>query len=333
MSNFICRVCKNPDNNVVYNVREMMFGTREVFEYAECAKCKCLQLINIPDDMSEHYLEKYYSFKELSVSKSKNFIKFIEEYLLSKRDLYVITQKNLIGHIINYFLPLKETYTYKNVYRLIAKIGIKKSSSILDVGCGNGELLYHLTGLGFKNSLGIDLYASKDIRYQNGLTILKKSIFDVDGKYDFIMLNHSFEHMENPLMVLNSLNRLLKPSGTCMIRIPTVSSYVWEHYRENWNQIDAPRHFFLHSTRSMELLSARAGFFIENVTYDSNSFQFWGSEQYIRDIPLISDNSVYINPERSVFTEEVWDSFNSRSKELNQQNMGDQAAFFLKKKT
>jgi len=39
------------------------------------------------------------------------------------------------------------------------------------------------------------------------------------------------------------------PGGWCVIRIPTVSSFAWEHYREQWVQLDAPRHFFLHKVR------------------------------------------------------------------------------------
>ena len=36
-------------------VREMMFGTREVFTYGECANCGSLTLLDPPEDLSRFY--------------------------------------------------------------------------------------------------------------------------------------------------------------------------------------------------------------------------------------------------------------------------------------
>lgn len=321
---FACRICGNSKKNKIYKVREMMYGTREVFDYAECAECKCLQLINIPVDMSKYYPSDYYSFKKNPEATSPK-VRNLTSYLLRKRNLYHITKRSLVGWLVCTLSPSN------NPYSLIAKTRIKKSASILDIGCGNGELLYDLRNIGCRHTLGADPYIKDDITYRNGLKIMKKSIFEIEGKYDLIMLHHSFEHMNEPLKVLHAVHRLLKPKGNCLIRIPTVSSYAWKHYRENWCQIDAPRHFFLHSIKSMEILSSKAGFCVENVIYDSMSFQFWSSEQYIRDIPFLAEKSAYIDPEKSIFTMDELRAFTAKANELNKQNLGDMAAFFLKK--
>jgi SAM-dependent methyltransferase len=44
---------------------------------------------------------------------------------------------------------------------------------------------------------------------------------------------------------------LLACKGIIVVRIPAVSSYAWERYGVAWMQLDAPRHFFLHSPKSM----------------------------------------------------------------------------------
>lgn len=330
-----CRICGNANNNTLYHIREMMFGSRELFEYSECSSCGCLQLVQLPDDISKYYPDEYYSFNAVSKKKCEMSLKqYILEYLMDKRDLFLVTGKGFLGKYINYhtLLPIREDITVGSIYSFFRKIGLRKSHKILDIGCGNGELLYLLADIGFKKTLGIDYYIPRDIRYENGLRILKKTIFDIGGQYDLIMLNHSFEHMENPGKVLQSIAGLLKPNGTCMIRIPTVSSHAWKHYRENWIQIDAPRHFFLHSLKSMEILCAQAGFLIEDVVYDAMSFHLWGSEQYKRGIPFLSERSWKINPERSIFSMREMEVFESRTRELNEKKMGDQAAFFIKKR-
>ena len=61
-----CRVCNTEIFlNVVISVPEKMFGTNENFDYCICPKCKCLQIINIPDNIDKYYPSNYYSFTQL----------------------------------------------------------------------------------------------------------------------------------------------------------------------------------------------------------------------------------------------------------------------------
>jgi hypothetical protein len=135
----------------------------------------------------------------------------------------------------------------------------------------------------------------------------------------------------DPLETLQSASRLLSKAGVCLIRIPTVSSYAWKHYGADWVQLDAPRHFFLHSTESLEILSERAGLKVVDVVYDSEGFQFWGSEQYRRNIPLLSPQSYMTNPSRSIFSDSQIREFEDRAQQLNLEKQGDQAAFYLRR--
>ena len=73
-----CRICGNAEDNRTFEVREMMFGTRETFTYFQCAKCGCLQMVEIPSDMSRYYPPEYYSFnlspERLFTNRVKNLI-------------------------------------------------------------------------------------------------------------------------------------------------------------------------------------------------------------------------------------------------------------------
>jgi hypothetical protein len=99
----------------------------------------------------------------------------------------------------------------------------------------------------------------------------------------------------------------------------------------NWSQLDAPRHLFLHSVASIKKLAEQTGFQVEKIQYDSNAFQFWGSEQYEQDIALRSEKSWSENPVNSPFSAEQIKQFEHRARELNAVNKGDQAAFYLRK--
>lgn len=184
---------------------------------------------------------------------------------------------------------------------------------------------------GFKHVAGCDPFIPEDIRYRNGLVIRKNEIAGMKGKWDIIMYHHSFEHIPYPLGNLQEVHKLLEKDGICIIRIPTVSSYAWKKYRENWFQADAPRHFFLHSIRSMEILAAKAGFRVADVRYDATYKQFAESEKYVRNIPLTTPKKRglfrYIRRKiRKI-------SWILQTRRLNRKRMGDQAVFYLVKTT
>lgn len=320
-STLSCKICRNSANNSIYQVREMMFGMRDAYTYLECSHCGCVQLVDAPTDLDKYYPSNYYS---MSVSPELLFNNPIKKWLGGLRTLYGTTNRGVIGRILYNRKPDAHA-------RYLLRAGVTKVSRILDVGCGTGITLYMLHNAGFSHVMGIDPFIKNTITYKNGLTIHKQVIHATHGTWDVIMFHHSFEHIPDPLEALDSVARLLAPGGTCLVRIPTSSSYAWEHYRTNWVQLDAPRHYFLHSVASMEYLASQAGLIVDEVIYDSTAFQFWGSEQYARDIPLESPQSYKNSPLHSFFTPEQIAMYNQRATELNQQRLGDQAAFYLRK--
>jgi len=163
------------------------------------------------------------------------------------------------------------------------------------------------------------------------LKILKKDFSDMNGLYDLVMFNHSFEHMENPLQVMKKSNELLKLNKTLLIRIPVADSYAFKHYKENWCSLDAPRHLYLHTKKSVKILAEQSGFEVKKISYDSRSWQLWGSEQYSKNISLLDEKSFYINPSKSIFTKNEIDEFEKKTIELNKNGEGDQAEFYLQK--
>jgi SAM-dependent methyltransferase len=191
--------------------------------------------------------------------------------------------------------------------------------------------LLELRGQGFRNLTGADAFIPDTIRYPNGVTIHKRQLEDLDGTFDFIMLHHSFEHMSRPLEVLERIYQLLARGGTVLLRIPLVDSLAWHTYGTDWVQLDAPRHLFLHTKASIAVLASRSGFTITAIRYDASAFQFWGSEQYARDIPLRSPRSYAERPAASIFSAAQIADFDRRARELNEAGDGDQAGFYLRR--
>ena len=123
-----------------------------------------------------------------------------------------------------------------------------------------------------------------------------------EGKWDIIMLHHVLEHIWEQHETIQSIKTHLSENGIAIIRIPTTSSFAWEHYKEKWFQIDAPRHFFIHSINSLKRLVEKYNLEIVNYYSDSDAKQFWISEQYQHNIPLYSEKSYAVNPSKSLFS-------------------------------
>ena len=316
-----CKICGNKENNRNYRVKEMMFGFRDTFDYFECSYCGCLQISQIPKNMSKYYPSKYYSFQNKLITCENPIKSFFRKH----RDISAITCKGLIGTITSIFFPASNLFTH------LRNADINLKSNILDVGCGAGILLNILSNVGFENLLGIDPYIEKDIINKKGLMIFKKNIHDLEGNFKLIIFNHSFEHISDPIKTIKKVSELLLENGLCLIRTPTTSSYAWEKYRHNWVQIDAPRHFFIYSIESIKILANQAGLTLKNIIYDSTGLQFWGSEQYVNNIPLCSSISYQNNPDKSIFSSREIAYFERKAKSLNKKNLGDQATFYLTK--
>jgi 2-polyprenyl-3-methyl-5-hydroxy-6-metoxy-1,4-benzoquinol methylase len=313
-----CKICGNSKNNKLYEVKEMMFGFRDIFDYYECSECGCLQISEFPQNISKYYPSNYYSFQKL---KSPNNLK---KFLIKKRNCFFLNKSGILGYfLINIFPP---PYLYS-----VIKECVNSNSRILDVGCGHAEFLKSLGDDGFKSLIGADPFIEEDISYPNGVEVVKKYISELDGKFDLILFNHSFEHIPDPNETMNSVYNLLSEEGICIIRIPTVSSFSWKQYNVNWVQLDAPRHLFLYSIDSIKLLASKSGLVLKKFFYDSTDFQFWGSEQYINDIPLISDNSYNVNPTKSIFSKKEIKLFKMKAEQLNSNKLGDQVTLYFAK--
>lgn len=320
-----CRICGAHFLNKIIEGREMMFGTRKRYQYFTCSNCNALQIQAPVRDMNLLYPADYYSFSSLGKGlKNKIKRKFIKNSVANEIGL---------GNIFSRRLNMGAHMAARSL-----KNRIEKNTKILDVGCGSGELIEALSSLGFTNVSGVDPYIENDVN-RNGWSIKKAFITELDNshKYDVIMLHHSFEHMANPEQVLNKIQQLLKPNGICLIRIPVADSYAFEHYQENWVQLDAPRHVFLHTNKSMKILAGKSGLNVDEITNDSINFSFIGSEQYKRGISMAAPES-YFKPfykkifSKSIFSSEELNNFSKKANQVNSEGKGDQRIYILKLK-
>ena len=137
-------------------------------------------------------------------------------------------------------LSLKKIYNYINFLRLrnfhkklfnfkikeISKL-LDSNSAVLDIGCGNGELLNKLQCItknlyGFEKSEYKDLNKSKYIKYFfYSLENMQKQL--TPKSLDMIIMHHSLEHIFDQNSILNLSYNLLKDDGYLVVIVPDLA--------------------------------------------------------------------------------------------------------------
>jgi SAM-dependent methyltransferase len=95
---------------------------------------------------------------------------------------------------------------------------ISERDCVLDFGCGGGFLLKYLS---CGRRLGVEINpAARQVAIQNGIECYP-DLSEVPSQIaDVVISNHALEHVPSPVAVLTDLNRVLKPNGTLVVKLP-----------------------------------------------------------------------------------------------------------------
>jgi ubiquinone/menaquinone biosynthesis C-methylase UbiE len=212
-----CINCNSDDLSDYFTAYDLF---EQKHDYLKCNACDLVFMHPFPSNQIQEkaYNSEYYGTDEEEKFESKFIVSFIN-YFVRKR------AKRLARHLPN-------------------------GAKIMDVGCGNGRFLEHLSAINRQFQLnGIEVHTKAALRatrrlkakaWIHTITDLKKYF----GKHAFdgVSYIHVFEHVANPVEVLDQLADVVKPHGVVQIVIPNIASKQAAKYKHNWLHLDPPRH-------------------------------------------------------------------------------------------
>ena len=311
-----CLVCGNAAGNRLLAAREKMNGTLESFDYVQCAACGHLHLAAPPADLGAYYAKGYYSFHARAIPRWR-------QWLYRTRTAGLLGGGGLLGRTLNRLKPPYYAYW-------LGQTGLRLGDRVLDVGCGAGNLLriLQLSGL---QCAGIDPFLPADAQTPECVRLRRMDLLAEQNTYHAILFNHSFEHVPNPREILGRAAQLLEPGGCVVVRIPLADSFAFFRYGPDWVQWDPPRHLNLFTQDSFRRLAEQVGLHVEKTIHDSDKMQFWGSEEYRRNVFHNSKESYGHDPRQTRFSKRQLRDYGRWAKWLNDMGAGDQATFVCRR--
>jgi len=159
---------------------------------------------------------------------------------------------------------------YRKILQLLTKFS-NKNASIIDVGCGSGNLLKLLLQNGYRHVSGSDFSCESvktskqkvgDIVFQADLTIEKCFKY----KYDVVICSDVLEHIQNDEQACKELFNLLNDKGIAIISVPVNQDY-WSAHDE------FSGHVRRYEPKQLESILINQGFSVCHSHY-------WGSGVY-----------------------------------------------------
>ena len=147
--------------------------------------------------------------------------------------------------------------------RLVSRNSNLTCGRILDIGTGTGYFADKMKREGWQvSAIEKSPQAREFAKEHFGLSVNPpETLFTLKEKsFDVITLWHVMEHLEQLERTWDTLDRILKDSGTLIVAVPNAASYDAEKYKEMWAAYDVPRHLWHFTPSTIKKLASGHGF-------------------------------------------------------------------------
>ena len=231
-----CNLCGANDTELVYVEKDRLMKLPGSFRLVRCRQCGLLYINPRPtlEEIGIYYPEQYGPYK--------------------------VTRENQQSWIAR----VDHSYGYWKRARLVDG-AYPQGGRILDVGCATGEFLDMMDRMGRWEVHGVETSpaATRYARECHGLDVCNGELAEAgypDSYFDVITIWDVLEHVHDPTGTLAEMNRILKPQGLAIIRVPNASTWDARLFGPYWVGLDAPRHLYIFSLETLAAFLQNAGF-------------------------------------------------------------------------
>lgn len=174
---------------------------------------------------------------------------------------------------------LENESTFRNIflkrYFLMIRF-IEAEGRVLDVGCSNGVFLDIFREKGWE-TWGVEPSGSGSAAKNKGHKIIKDTFEKAklqEDYFDLIILNHTLEHLDNPLQVLTKIYKLLKYDGVLFVDVPNAGGLGAKLLGKCWPYRLPLEHKWQFTKQSLTVFLEKSGFKILHFESRSGIFEY-----------------------------------------------------------
>lgn len=259
-----CLLCDSPGTLLHNNMRDYFLETPGLWSLFECRKCGLVWLNPCPisGEIEKLYANYYTHSAETQMTQLTSLRKKVEHSILASafgyKSLFSGRGTRMAGRILSFISPIKEF-----VGRSVMWLDCSQKGKLLDIGCGNGQFLAVMRGLGWEvQGIEPDKQACRVAQEHFGVQIIASTLYEAripDDSFDAVTLSHVLEHVPDPIGLLRECNRVLSPTGKLVVVTPNIESLGHKIFGRSWLHLDPPRHFYLFSPRALRACAEQAG--------------------------------------------------------------------------
>jgi len=239
--------------------------------------CKNCDSVYVNPRLKDKYIDKLYTDSYYSEMFTKSMIPFFEK------------RKKLLG---------------QNKYNQILDYSLNKGS-VLDIGCGVGELIDVFKDNGWDSDVVELNPAAIEWLEKKGHNVNKVHFedFNTEKKYDLVMAWNVIEHVLDPKKFVKKAFELLKPGGLFVSEVPHGNSLLIDYCRKTNKDplriLQGEQHIMLYSKKAYEELHVKAGF--KKIFVKTNGLDYG---------TILNINSINVDPDLILDIQSLIDSKN-----------------------
>lgn len=146
---------------------------------------------------------------------------------------------------------------------------------LLDIGSGLGWVVAEANKRGF-NAWGLDPSKSKVAlgkkRVEKHLLAGTIEEYKPTKKFDYITMNHVFEHIPDLTTFLQHVRRLLVKRGWLLIACPNINSLTFRIFRKRWYPMSPREHYWQFTPKTLAQIVRNEGFSVRKIIVNSMSY-------------------------------------------------------------
>lgn len=165
-------------------------------------------------------------------------------------------------------------YYYHRLGDLIRK-RFPRPGKLLDVGCSRGWFLDTMPDWEcYGNEIAVDYGTTAREKHGDRIFIGPFDQYPMhDGYFDVITLQDVFDHIRDPLPMLQKCNRLLKSGGLIAIKVHNISCLYARLTGSKFYAIIPPFHLFYYDKRTLALMLEKSGFQVTDSRFIGHLFK------------------------------------------------------------